>query len=552
MRAAIYARFSSDLQSDRSIDDQVRLCRDHGAKLGAEIVTVYADYAISGGHLKSRPQAIQLLADARSGHFDILICEALDRLSRDQEDVAGLFKRLRFAGVQIMTVAEGEVSELHVGLKGTMNALFLKDLAQKVRRGQEGRARQGFVAGGRAYGYTVVRELDGRGDPVRGKRIINEAEAEIVRRIFRDYAAGLAPRSIAQALNRERVPAPTGGLWRASTINGSTGRRRGILSNDVYIGKLIWNRSSITRDPETGRRLARDNPPEKWIIIDAQHLRLVSDEMWNAAQSTRRHYAARAKSDRRRPKHLFSGLTICACCGSRYTVSHDDRISCALRREARSCENDRTVRVGDLERRVLTGITDQLLNAEAVSIFMRAYRDERLKLAGARRQELGEISRRIATMGRQITNIVDAIAEGIATPEMRARLAALESDRDRHKAELVNLEADDRMVIDLYPEAAEEWRRFVIDVREGIGREDEDARTLAAAKLRKLVDRIEISPGTMRGEYGLAFYGNLGALAGLSGPVGMAEGKGFGRNRANTVAMAEGAPLSLGLVKIAC
>ena len=77
-----------------------------------------------------------------AGTFDVLVAEALDRLSRDQEHVAALFKHLSFAGVKIVTLAEGEIGALHVGLKGTMNALYLTDLRQKVWRGLEGRVRQ--------------------------------------------------------------------------------------------------------------------------------------------------------------------------------------------------------------------------------------------------------------------------------------------------------------------------------------------------------------------------------------------------------------------------
>src|SRR5207302_6926998 len=133
-----------------------------------------------------RPAYQNLLEDARRGQFEIVVAEALDRLSRDQEDVAALFKRLRFAGVRLFTLAEGEISELHVGLKGTMNALFLKDLADKTRRGLRGRVEQGRSGGGLCYGYTIARtEHDERG----GRKIV-EAEAAIVRRIFADFAAG--------------------------------------------------------------------------------------------------------------------------------------------------------------------------------------------------------------------------------------------------------------------------------------------------------------------------------------------------------------------------
>jgi site-specific DNA recombinase len=63
-----------------------------------------------------------------------VLTESLDRLSRDQEDVAGLFKRLTFLNIRVTTLAEGEISHLHVGLKGTMNALFLEDLAETYSR----------------------------------------------------------------------------------------------------------------------------------------------------------------------------------------------------------------------------------------------------------------------------------------------------------------------------------------------------------------------------------------------------------------------------------
>ena len=184
MRLAIYARYSSDQQNERSIDDQVRLCREHANRLGGHIVGTYADYALSGEILRNRLQAVRLLADARGGSCDAVLTESLDRLSRDQEDIAGIFKRLRFAGVRLLTVSEGEIGELHIGLKGTMNALFLRDLAAKIRRGQRGRAVDGLVPGGRSYGYEVVRELDAKGELLRGRRRINEDEAAVIRRIF--------------------------------------------------------------------------------------------------------------------------------------------------------------------------------------------------------------------------------------------------------------------------------------------------------------------------------------------------------------------------------
>lgn len=171
------------------------------------------------------------------------------------------------------------MDELHVGPKGTMNALFLRDLAAKIRRAQSGRVVNGYSAGGLSYGYRVVKKVDERGEPIRGLREIDEEQAEVVRRIFREFASGQSARAIAAGLNRDGILSPFGGEWAASTINGNLKGRSGFLYNEAYIGLLVFNRVQMVKDPETGRRISRPNPPEKWQIVDAPHLRIIDDEL---------------------------------------------------------------------------------------------------------------------------------------------------------------------------------------------------------------------------------------------------------------------------------
>jgi site-specific DNA recombinase len=284
MRAVIYARYSSDQQREASIEDQVRLCKDRIDKEGWTLVQVFRDSAMSGA-TTLRPGYQAMLEGAREAGFDIVVAEALDRLSRDQEGVAALFKRLQFAGIKLVTLGEGEIGALHIGLKGTMNALFLKDLADKVRRGLRGRIEGGKSGGGNAYGYDVVRTLDAQGEPVRGERKINPAEAEIVRKILDSYAAGVSPRKIATDLNARAVIAPRGGAWSASTLNGNRNRGTGVLNSEMYIGRLVWNRLRYAKDPETGKRRSRANANEAVVAIEAPELAIVSPELWNAVKA---------------------------------------------------------------------------------------------------------------------------------------------------------------------------------------------------------------------------------------------------------------------------
>ncbi|HRJ13158.1 MAG TPA: recombinase family protein, partial [Alphaproteobacteria bacterium] len=111
MRVAIYARYSSDNQRDASIEDQIRICREHARHQGWQVVETFADHAISGASFL-RPEYQRMLELARKGVFEIVLAEAMDRLSRDQEHIAALYKQLNFAGVRLITLSEGVISEL--------------------------------------------------------------------------------------------------------------------------------------------------------------------------------------------------------------------------------------------------------------------------------------------------------------------------------------------------------------------------------------------------------------------------------------------------------
>src|SRR5262249_23052941 len=178
-RVALYARYSSDNQREASIEDQLRLCREFVNKQGWTVVNEYHDSAKSGASL-FRPGIQSLLSDAPSEKFDVVVAEALDRISRDQADVADVYRRLTFAGARIATLSEDKITPLHIGLKGTMNALYLTDLADKTRRGLRGRVEAGKAGGGLCYGYNVVKRNDAEGERVKGEREINQIEAEVI------------------------------------------------------------------------------------------------------------------------------------------------------------------------------------------------------------------------------------------------------------------------------------------------------------------------------------------------------------------------------------
>ena len=247
------------------------------------------------------------------------------------------------------------------------------DDGPKVRRGARGRIEAARSAGGLSYGYNVVREFDAKDELVRGKRAINKAQANVVRRIFQDYVAGKSPRTIAAALNAEGVPAARGRHWNASSINGHPGRGNGILFNPLYRGELVSNRLAMVKDPERGRRVSRTNPRDAQVVVDVPELRIVSDELWQAAQARKRAFTGVRAERQVRPRHLLSGLLRCACCGGSYISTGADRLGCSRYAESGTCSNAGSVRPRHVEERVLEGLRTKPLHPAAVRAALKAY-----------------------------------------------------------------------------------------------------------------------------------------------------------------------------------
>ncbi len=521
MKVAIYARYSSDNQRDASIADQLRICRTHAEKQGWQIVEEYTDHAISGASLL-RPGIQALIGDATRGRFQIVLAEATDRLSRDQQDIAGLYKRMSYSDVKIVTLSEGEVSHLHVGLKGTMNALFLQDLADKTRRGQRGRVEAGKSGGGNAYGYDVVKKFDGNGEPIRGDRTINEVQANVVRRIFRDYAAGKSAKTIAFTLNKEGVPSPSGGDWGFSTINGNPKRGTGTLNNEMYVGKLVWNRQRFVKDPNTGKRQARPNPESEWVIQEAPELRIIEGDLWQAVKARQARNTIERDdrgepnvaviNTRRRPKYLFSGLTKCACCGGGYSAISATLIGCSTARNKGTCDNRVNIRRDELESRVLDALRTRMLDPTIFAEFCDAYTQEMNRLRMEARANIDGAQAEIARIDREVQKLMDLyLKDALSVDDVKERGDKLRA----RKAELTTfLSSADEPPPVLHPAMAKQYRLRVQHLYETLQDDSEERRTEAADVLRTLVEDIILTPADGRIE--IDVRGDLAGILTLS------------------------------------
>jgi hypothetical protein len=237
---------------------------------------------------------------------------------------------------------------------GSMAEQYRKEIGRRTRRGLEGVARAGKCAGGRSYGY-VPQAQSGT-----GQIEIHETQAEVVRRIFEMYASGMAPRSIAARLNAEAVPSPGSSWertvrrkagWLASAIHGDAKRGTGILNNEAYAGRVVWNRVRWVRSAsDSSKRRCVVNPSSEWVVRQEERLRIVSDELWQRVKARQSRMKAaepamtvrgtKRKGGGGKPgKYLFTGLLQCAECGASFVLRNRDYYSCSSHWHGANCSN---------------------------------------------------------------------------------------------------------------------------------------------------------------------------------------------------------------------
>jgi site-specific DNA recombinase len=491
-RWAIYTRYSSDRQNPKSCQDQLHECEARVAMLGGVVVKRYADEATSGAHEAQRPQYLSMITAMKLGTFDALMAEDLDRLNRNLEASARLYSLAVRDEVEIWTIADGRISQMHTGLKGLMGEMFLQQLADKTRRGMLGKARGGTVMAGNCFGY----DISGR-----GLRTINEGQAGTVRRIFDDYASGVSPKSIVTALNRTGVATPRGALWRVSTLIGNAKRLNGILNNPIYIGKPVFNRQRFIKDPETGRRIARPNPPDVWIHQDSPHLRIVSDEAWQGAQARRTGLGAGSRPHTmRRPKTLLSGLVRCEDCGSPMSLNNG-YFRCTEHQNSGSCNMNRGVRNDHLENWIFDGLETALDDQELVTTYITHLHSTVARLESERAAKAAEQARSAHEIDRKIDNIMAAIEGGAESASLMARLADLE----RKKLDFNAVPKVQHATLRVIPDAPARFRRQITELRLFTAQDTPES-VRAKESVRAMISRISAGKGSIEVD------GNLGAI----------------------------------------
>jgi site-specific DNA recombinase len=367
----------------------------------------------------------------------------------------------------------------------------------------------------------VVKKLDANGEPVRGDRTINEFQANVVRRICRDYAAGKSAKRIAFELNKEGIPAPGGGEWGFSTINGNPKRGNGILNNETYVGKLVWNRQRFIKDPDTGRRQARMNPESEWIVQEAPELRILEDELWQAVkgrqQVVKRNRGEDGEAEnhfreRRRPKYLFSGLTKCACCGGGYAMISSEMVGCSTARNKGACDNRKNIRRDQLEARVLNALRHHLMEPALFKEFCAEFTREMNRLRMESRASIEAAEAEVKRIERELEKIMDLyLKDAMPIDTVKERSSKL----DARGIELTHfLQGAEEPPPLLHPNMAQHYHVQVDELYAALQEDSEEKRMIAADVIRSLVREIILTPED--GELQIDVRGDLAGILAIS------------------------------------
>ncbi|MQW94112.1 recombinase family protein [Sinorhizobium fredii] len=516
-RAVGYSRFSTDLQNEKSIADQEALIRRYAQQHDYEIIKLYSDAAQSGASTLNRDGLLDLLEDAKDGKFDAVIVEELDRLSRDMEDLAGIHKRLSFKNIEIIAIHEGVASTVTVGLRGLVGQLFREDNARKVRRGLQGKVRAGLSAGGKAYGY--------RPDPLnKGKLIIVKEEADIVRRIFEEFAEGSSPRAIAHRLAAENVPPPRGCVWSGNAIYGWAERGSGILRNRLYAGEIVWNKIRMVKDPDTGKRISRANPPEEWQRHKVPELQIVDRELFERVQvmikPKERDHAERVRM--RRPQRLLSGLLRCGACGGGMSAKGTDksgrtRIECSRQRDSGTCPDPQTFYLDKVEEIAFQLLRKELEHPELLVEFVQQYNQARMEYAHKMIERRATLEARVKTLDQELTRLVSYIAKGIGDADrIGEEIMAREAEFKAAKEEL-SREPEPISPVMLHPASIAAYRNALYELQAAVRDRTNAGYPKLVECLREVIHDVIIRRGPEKGQIDVTLRGKLRVL--LSQPL---------------------------------
>jgi len=455
--AVIYARFSSHAQNEQSIEGQVKACYDFAKQNGYNVIIEYIDRAMTGKS-DNRPQFQKMIEDSAKRQFSVVLVYQLDRFARNRYDSATYKAKLKKNGVKVISVREN-ISEdasgvlMEAVLEG-MAEYYSVELAQKVKRGMDLNAEKGLSNGGRIpLGFKTV-PIDSTDKNSKKMFAIDEPNAEIVRHIFKMYAAGQTVKTICDQLNKQQVKTSFGVEFNKNSLTL-------LLQNERYIGVYKYK----------GERMQGSVP------------RIISDELFNAVQvimnkNKKAPARARAKVEYLLTTKLYCGLCRSMMIGvsgtSRNGLTHS-YYTCNGRKKC-GCKKANVKK--DYIEELIVAIARKQLSDENIELII----DEVLKICAKEKDgsNIIRLKRLLKENGKAIENLLNAIEQGKAVDIISQRL----EQKQKEKAELEKELAVESMINDDL--TAMDIRFFLTEMKNGNANDEVIQKMLITVLINKI------------------------------------------------------------------
>ena len=404
--AVIYARYSSDNQTEQSIEGQLRVCEQYAKNNDIVILKTYIDRAMTGTN-DNRPDFQQMIKDSASKEWQNIIVYKLDRFSRNKYETAKYKKILKDNGVKLISAMENipdtpEGIILESLLEG-MAEYYSAELSQKVKRGMnETRLKGNFTGGTIIYGYNVENQ----------KVVVNEEQAEDVRFIYEQYALGVYVKDIIQKLNDKHIY-NRGKPFARNTIYN-------ILKNEKYSGIYRHNNE----------------------VFENMYPRIVSQEIYDKVRkkTSQNHYGKRSIEVvyllRNKLKCGYCGEPISAECGTSSKGNKRRYYKClGKKRHTTNC-NKQTLRKEILENFVIDILLKELNKPQTIEKMIKNILKVQENMESGN-SLLTSLYKEKTETQNTLNNIMKAVEQGIVNNTTNKRMTELEKKLENIERQII-------------------------------------------------------------------------------------------------------------------
>ena len=415
-KAVAYARYSSDMQREESIEAQIKAVYDYAEKKGITIIHEYIDRAISGRSVEKRDAFLQMIKDASGKQFQFVLAHESSRFARNREESAIYKHKLKKLGVKVVFVSqdfgEGEHTVIIESLMEGLDEYYSLNLAKQTMKGLKVNASKCKYNGGRVlYGYKVNE----------GKLYeVEPAEASVVSNIFGKIAKGWSYVEILRYLDESGTRNKSGKKFAKNSLHD-------MLRNERYSGVYIFNKTP-KRHPVTGERTSRyKNPDEEIIRIEGGVPEIVPRQQWEKVQEILDNRKQKYTSARKR-KYLLTGFIECAVCGGAYIgttsiTQYSERgyyICTSKKNHSRDCNNN-NIPQHNTENRVVEMI-EKLLDSISVPDLTKTLNKLYNDASSSQQNEKQRIEKELSLVNKKINNLLDNLEAGESSELIKDRL----------------------------------------------------------------------------------------------------------------------------------